>query len=143
MPTSPIKLRFAMGHCMVLCAATLSSLGAFLFGVLASRFPLENFTKNSFHHPVMDILGCSTLPAGGFHDPLLQVEVASFQRVVSTTNLESTLKPESNPQKSPDILKTGIPNGGGGVSEILSTGFLLRLGYRLYRAHLGMLVFQA
>ena len=88
----PIELRFAMGHCMVLCAATLSSLGAFLFGVLASRFPLENFAKNSFHHPVMDILGCSTLPVGGFHDPLLQVEIASFQQVASTTNLESTLK---------------------------------------------------
>lgn len=47
-PRPPIKLWFAMGHCMVLCAATLSSLGAFLFGVLAIRFPLENFTKNSF-----------------------------------------------------------------------------------------------
>ena len=101
------------------------------------------YNWNSFHHPVMDILGCSTLPVGGFHDPLLQVEVASFQRVASTINLESTLKPESNPQKSPDILKTGIPNGGEGMSEMISTRFLLRLGYRLYRAHLGMLVFQA
>ena len=73
----------------------------------------------------MDILGCSTLPIGGFHDPLLQVEVTSFQRVASTINLESTLTPESNPQKSPDILKTGIPNGGGGASEMISTRFVV------------------
>lgn len=73
----------------------------------------------------MDILGCSTLPVGGFHDPLLQVEVASFQRVASTINLESTLTPESNPHKSPDILKTGIPNGGEGMSEMISTRFVV------------------